>query len=54
MHVAYNSFVYGLVMYIRTYGLPLISKYGCCKEVRTRLQYASTAAIKLEGTLRDA
>ena len=31
-----------------------LCNYDCCKEVTIRLQYASTAAQKKEGTLRDA
>ena len=47
VHVAYNRFVYGLVMNTHTYYT--LCNYDCCKEVTIRLQYASTAAQKRKG-----
>ena len=35
----------------RTYRLQLISKYGCCKELCSRLRYAKTMAERLIGKL---
>lgn len=35
----------------RTYRLPLINKYGCSKELASRLRYAKTMCDRLIGKL---
>lgn len=37
----------------RTYRLPLINRYGCCKELCSRLRYAKTMSERLIGKLES-